>query len=635
MAFKKLVVLYLYDTDANKAIADSDRKYFYDKIKDNSAFKDAGILLEVVFFPDAKALGEKLELIAKEPYEEVYLHFSGHGLLEGILINEWKLENDHFARMINSRKVKFCFFSSCMSTALAQAAKENKVPIVIGTKDGQKIGNKYAIEFQLKFYTYLSEKLSYQKAFDKACDELEREHQSANANNEESNDVLTRSLEIEDQGVTIKNEFQIIMEEELKETAFLIPPTVVEAIKSKRKKEPILIAYSDNSNTLKSFEKKFHENDFQQHCNLIPLRKKELENINLSAFDDLLKIRPMKILFIIGSDKAIFDNNQPLIDIFDREVVFNEWRGLKFGVVYKDENDLKNAYSGTDNFSDLIKLKFRTKYTSIKDLFTKNDAFNTFITEIKFDASLRKASIMNFPNNEVKEVSKYHLQDVNNIEFLTRVLFIKESNERLANFIINKLRDFFDFMTPNIIYKNDSEETESLEEALISGVKHSYKDSAGYDDRLLSKGASRVFSRLYEEGHVILIHIDFGKFDNIQREVNEFLNKIKINPTNVIEPDVPTFIFLIDKSESDFISSPIERMKIKPYSPLAVTKKEFDDWANDTKYKNIKFAKLINKLIIEFNNITPEELSKKCPSDIISLACNNFKISSGDILKIS
>ncbi len=109
-----------------------------------------------------KALKESKE------YDELYLHFSGHGHAEGIPFEEWKLHNTLFANILEDKKIKFCFFSSCQSADLVKIVSEREIPIVLGTKYLENIENTYAIDFQLEFYRGLANKLSFLQAFKNA-----------------------------------------------------------------------------------------------------------------------------------------------------------------------------------------------------------------------------------------------------------------------------------------------------------------------------------------------------------------------------------------------------------------------------------------------------------------------------------
>ena len=147
---KKLAVLYFY-SPGNEEIAGTDFDDFYLDLKDNPAFREARVKVEHHFCPTPAALLASVESILEDDHGEIYLHFSGHGTTEGIPYDDWLLQNNHFAVMVDDPKVVFCFFSSCQSADLLQVVQHRKIPVVLATAGDNNIENAFAIELQKRF----------------------------------------------------------------------------------------------------------------------------------------------------------------------------------------------------------------------------------------------------------------------------------------------------------------------------------------------------------------------------------------------------------------------------------------------------------------------------------------------------
>jgi hypothetical protein len=623
MVDKKLAIIYYY-TEANKQIVEQDVEKFYNGL-DLSTFEKAGILVEKHYIPTAAALNDKLRSLLQDRHSEIYLHFSGHGQTAGIPYDDWIVQNDNFAIMLDNgevnSKIVSCFFSSCKSAQLAKIVSERKIPIVIGTQNDENIENKFAIDFQRSFYKYLAQKLSFKLAFEKACNDLDQKLE----NKAPSHSVQVRGLRklhVEEADI---NQLQIILKEG-EEGRHMIYPNLLDAVNFEGDDKNILFVYAENENVLNLFEAAFNDAGQHELAKLFLLKNEDLAQIDPMGLKQVFALREIKVLFIVQSEVRLFDNPQLKL-LFDNIELFRDFtETLKFGIAVKDGVNESAAFENSDFFKNELPQIPKFEYAGFRDLFQNNE-FNGYLSEITIDLSLRIEHVMGFPCNPTRD----EILELDHPTTYVRVFFAPKKYEKLINYIVNWLYKYTENKNPIIVadslYQDKPEPTEALTEA----IKKVYTNK--YERRRLAA----IFPQIVEEGHIMVCRTELNDNQLIQlkENISVLLSQLDTSVSSWFAepPEHPSFIFFINSDNFEFTEQPVLQIsKTKRFSPPEpITQMIFESWTNEMKFRNKDFYNFLKDL--SDNDFS--EYQDQAPDRVIEWLCETLKIPTQQVLKIS
>jgi len=626
---KKVLAIFYYGVFENQEINAEDIDKFYIHLKKNylTKLEENGIRLEVFTPSSAKILNENLSNL-KKSYNELYLHFNGHGEQNGIPYDNWLLSKIDFANILDDSKVKFCFFSSCNSKALSEELKDKKIPIVIGI-DGE-IGNNHAIDIQKKFYGYLVDKMPFVKAFNLAV---------SKSNLDKSNFEVNDST----RGIGRKKAFEKAKDCELnmlidegEEGRYLIYENIIEQIEYTDDRKEIVLVYATRQDVLKEFKKEFIEDGLDDLDHEIFLLNKEDVSDIENGFKDIIYKNLKIILIISGKPEDFFRTLN--VEIFDNDQALNA-ENIKFGILIKEGLDKTLFFNQTEYF---LEINFQNHarhrlffYSSIGEqkfgnLFTEGP-FNEFFTDIIVKPEERKKIIRKFPCKQIKkdsEVSKINRWTQN----LFRVFFASEENTRLVHYIINLIKYYRTIPNQVLIVNSEfSNKSQSVYEWLNNSINanKTYK----------SKYGSHTKPYINVKGDLIIVFRTNFRNDKLLKEkITTFLQEMEAHKEDKQLTEDLRLIFFINESSNFSYDETISYnvAKTKSFSkPPVISFEIFEEWKDQLfEDKTQGEIELIQSLFI---NLTKSELAKfekDCPSNLIGKICDEFKISSNKFLNI-
>jgi len=613
---KKLVVIYYYSED-NKEIASSDHKQFYDELKDNEAFEKNGIIVDQNYCPNARTLRDKLKTLLEEPYNEIYLHFSGHGDTGGIPLGDWTVGTESFAIMLDHPKIKSCFFSSCKSAELVKVVTERDIPVVIGTREDKDIENSFAIEFQKQFYKGLADRKSFNRAFEDAWNDIEIDKRL-----KIDKYASTRgSFSLTKLQNSVLNKLQIVFSTKEEENRHLIYPTIVDRLQFIDDSESMVLIYGTDSDEVNKFIEYFDKKGYNENNIIIPLTEKDLTAIK-SGNSDMLNMRSnVKIILLLTEEQPI---SKSFKFLFDKEKIF-QYDNIKLRVVQLDGIDkTKILSSGSHILKDYDQNKF--VYIDYDTLF-KKDEFLNFLTGIDISDERRKFYTFEFPCYESdKNPVNVELEKIS-VQFF----YISYTHEKVANFIINRIRYLEEKETPNLIinqhYHPDKNLDELLKDKIYKHLKLTKRRSLG-----------SMIEDLLDKPYVIVLKL---AADYEKEKVNESLMKIIDSFSKALGEfeefnETPTYVFVFyhDTNHGDLPIKKEERFAVSEVPGPKNINTQIQEW-NDSIFKSR--VKLSHKKIIQqiFGVLNDSELENKYPTHAIEIICEGFKIPRKQILNIT
>ena len=633
MISKKLLLVIYNSSFGNEQILNEDFNRFFKSLEtDNPSFKEHQVQCRVLEASNPNLLYVSLrDYLEKDGYEEVFLHFSSHGLTQGLPFEDWILQNEDLATMVNKQNVKCCFFSACKSSELARLVAGKKVPVVIGTKADQNIQNGYAIKFQKKFYSNLAKKHTILEAFEQAVTELNTEQ----SNIQFAKDTIIRGeFTFDELKPQLNNEFQILFHNEADQAVRLIYPTIFDELELLEKQgKQILLVYSSNEQSLRNFEKTFRTKGYLEFFKLFPILEKNLTQESINKFRALITIE-LKIAFIADKEDPLFSKPTSL-SLFNEETIF-EYDNLKFALLQREgvgENaPLKNA----EIFKDSLNRGCfeRLYYENLNKIFEKPSIEN-FLNELPSTFQDRKDFLLNLPcpptKNEIYEL------DTDSLDI--RIFFAPKSNERLVYFLINWLKKTYALPPhPNIICDNLHKEDQIITDLVMSSVGDTYKNHNEFQKLITNKNFKALAYELFKhEGHVIVVRIHKKSLLEIADEVQQFITDFDQGPSffNVRIQEHPTFIFFILEDSYATVEQFNKNLKIsktKQFStPEPFTTDLFNSEVQSLRNKNRSLFKLLEDVVIDF-----EKFAHYCPSIALGhISSEILKIPQRQIINIS
>lgn len=623
MVEKKLVIFYYY-TPANKEIVEADVKEFYTDLRNMTAFEKHEVIIEHFFCPSAAALNDKLKSLTDERYGELYLHFSGHGMTNGIPFNDWVVGNENFATMLDHPKIVSCFFSSCQSADLASIASGKKIPVIIGTSSNNNIENAYAIRFQKSYYQYLSKKSSFLQAFDKATNDIEQEVETP-----VNKGTLVRGMI---GGNIFENEppkqLQIVFHSEKEKDRHLIYPSIVDAIDFVDDNSKILFVYADNDNVLADFEKSFNAKGLHEFFKLFILKNEDLAELDAVRLKQVFIMREIKFLFLLPAEVDIFQNAK-LKQVFDDGDLLQEGHPLKMGVAVKRGVQVTNVFNGTAFLKGALDDLPQFKYEDLDGLFDQNK-FDKFINELTIGKTERVGHIMKFPCKPVRA----EVRTLGKTGNYVCAFFAPEKYQDVIHFIVNGLRRYKKISTPTIISDHQLKDHLSTVDALAAAIKSTYQDKTFYKTLPLSV----LFPIIVSEGHIVVCRTNLNqdKLANLKEDITDLLSTIETCVKGITSPPpFPTFFFFINHDDFDFDGSSVtilDRVKNQKIStPEDITKASFEEWTEKIKGDDEDYDNLLDHL----STTNFDAFTDQGPAAIVKLVCDALKIPAQQILRIS
>lgn len=633
MVNKKLAIFY-YATEANQEIIRTDFGGFFADLWDNRAFERAGFIVDPIFVPNAQALNIKLKNLVKEPHDELYLHFNGHGQTKGIPFDDWVLGNETFATILEEDKVVSCFFASCKSSILAKIVAEKDIPVVIGTLYDENIENNYAIDFQKAFYGYLAEKRSFRQAFEKAQADLTIEEEAT----ELTGDVWVRGDVEEDVfSAGPANALQIIFRSEKeRDGLFLIYPNLLDRLNTldENRQNTTLLAYSDNAGVREAFNANIEEGGYDDYVSLISIGPEDLNDLPDQDVDALKMqhLPDFRFLFIIttevnsftGNVAAIFDNSNSL--------------GMmpKIRMVVKNGVSLEEAVRDTAFVKEeLVKPGRVFEYDTFPNLFEQT-TFNEFLTEVSIDPVVRKKHLLNFPCNPTRKIIR-PARRVSNSRFV-HAFFAQRKFEKIVHHVVNWLQNSEysgkRFPTGVIIsdfaHKGELGTKEILEEA----IRAESKNLATPDVKFLG-----LLVEMFKGGQIVVCRTNHNS-PKIREEVEDLLREIEkaygFFSMQFEAPKLPTIFFFVNEDDLGKPiagSDPVGTKNVQPVNlphPNKITQDSFDMWLENASNDDGGIFDLFEEIINE-NRFANDDVE---PVTAINWFCEALRISPKQILHL-
>lgn len=626
MVRKALYVLYNVSDAGNESITNRDYDDFFKELINNSE----GIidLQPAVKIRTSDELLDSLQLIFRnKAYDEIYLHFSTHGQQSGVDFGQWLVAVQDFGHLIGPQhNVKFCFFSSCFSESLAESIAQ-RIPVTIGSV--KEVENTFAIDFQKEFYArLLKEKLTFHDAFGKALTLLKAtRHQADIEAYGKVEPVILRGQGLKSaskkKGL---NDLQIYLQDEEELERRLIYPTIVDQIKLIDERENLFLIYGEDDNTLDAFAETFNDLGYNESYILIRLSADDLKVIK-EDHGEILGRSNLKVVGFIteevrfnGDFLAVFDKKN-IFEFDNLDLRFAQLNGISTDAVFPSSSNLTKGYEG-----------HRFLFTEVAELFRKED-FLRFITGIEIPDESRKDYTFRFPcrpaNKEVFFIDRKTIS----VQFF----YIKYSQAKMANFLINNIRRIEGKRTPNIVINQHFQSQEDLEEILYTKISERLNLS-------LRPLRDQVWD-LIEKPHIIVLKLDaeiepatlkasLNKvIDTFSERVREYAKFKKDQPSN----DTPTYVFIL-YHDSNLEALPLrneERFSVKKIPDPERIGTHIDDW-------NKPFAedfnlKLSHREVIDviYKTLQESQLTDKDPVTAIEIICDGFRIPRKQILSIS
>ena len=513
-------------------------------------------------------------LFNEDVWDEIYIHYSGHGQQEGISF-EGEIENDDIKNILLDRRVKFCFLSSCFSLALAKLLFESEnVPYIIGSK--HEMGIQFGIDLTKRFYELtLGDKMRINQAFEKAFSETKA------AATEDKDKKATKGLIWAGQLLQDTKLDDITLLAPENGNGHIIYPSLYEEIMNRDnpKRPIILLGYDNNKDIMDEKDSSYSliqpdYNTVYDIFSLIRLDEEQFNKINDSEV-------PYKIIFLASSKNSydFLNDKYPFV--------------LTNNNVPKEQILICSYGSGqTESFQDIQQIKGDFLEAAIY-----HEDFEKFL--LGNTTSNLKSATFNFNCVKQKRKIRNSLRDSDlNIRYF---LYVEEDNYH-ANYLINWLRFENEIITELNIY-DDS----------ISPIDENHIDS------LTVKCINNP------DKHILILRIT-----NLE-EIKTIIQKIKEKLSGYAQlfktanSEILIFVHLSAGKDLDGLISPVN------IDTISITSDDFEDWIdNDTTNRIIKSQEVLNCIrdCIDFGEKVP--LSK-----VVKTICDYIKLPHKHVIEIS
>ncbi len=622
MARKRLVVFYHFGP-GNENISTTDYDQFYQEVKTAaSAANIKDFVIEPVDCVSVNKLFDKIELLTSpsENIDELYFHFSGHGGVTGIPYDDWILKNEDLAALLCDSKIKFCFFSSCRSSELVKLANLNQVPVVIGTLGENDIANNYAISFQTHFYKALIKSQTFNESFNYAVARMSNNHQVAVDHN-----CFVRGEGGEEMKMDQVNALQMACLTEKDKARRMLPANFLLKMENLEQSKPVCLNWFDDNLQAFDFEERFFKKGFDEQLTDIRIPSEELPLLNNRGINDPF-LSCERLILIIHCTKS------PLPpEIKDHLRAQTSNLTAKQNPVEKDHYQILFATSNTITKKELLendKLESALPDEKIfkfdvnaSELLLDNEFIKRLDQQnVSFDA--RKKATLGFNTRP----NKREIVTLNDTKKYVRMFFGSLDNERLINFLINWFRDLQSLTCPVIVLDN---------------IGNLEMDIASELSKLLTKYTPETelkhqFYKLYKDGGaIIVIRNRSDKDETFVDTLNSLITSLDESSKFLGGQSIATTLLFIlqdksvvsDNEEKEFISQK------NLSNPDPVDNDMISTWQED--HNSLKASAIIAQAVKDISKkINPNDFKNCCPSAVIELICEEFKIPSKPIIGI-
>ena len=616
---RRCLAFFYYSSQGGENIIDTEWNKFYKSVETLKPKYGELEVIPPVGCSNASMLRTHIErLIGK--HEEIHLHLSGHGNEDGIPYRNWLLEASDLTTFIDKPQVKFCFFSSCRSSVLAELANARHLPVVIGTKGCNDIENSYAIEFQTQFYTELFKGETFETAFKNACvnanTDLEKKYQSGK-------EVLRseggRKQIVEDR----INALQIIFASDNDKKCFLIPPDFISTMLASKTTQPWLLNWFADGRTAGDFREAFDEAGFDQRIQYLAVSNDQLVLLLESnrGADDPLVSENVRMLVHCRKGKEIHEH------LYKHIKSENNISGKNYQVLCcMKESEKDDILEENPLLKERIPENQFFFYNDQETELFANDRFVQSIDLQEISLSHRKEIAFNF---SVKPTKREIVEMTDNDKFV-RIFFTNMFYEKLINYIVNWIKPRFP-VNPLLIVDTD------IQPNFKQGLEQEVSDKVPE-----SGGLKNAFSQLMRSGVILVIRKRGGVLEDGLKELQLLIEILQYASDGFDHrPTTESLVFFQHDYGTDLTAPGSKRLFLKYFQkPQPVDEEILGDWCNRYAYNPLDYnpshtSPIVSRRVSDIaQKIKPAEYQDSCPSAVIDFICQELGIPTKQVTEI-